>query len=426
MMANPFLVNLPKHSKFLSQEEVPMSDSWQKAYGELKDYIVKNPSIEISEHIIAISADVRPGFYQLFNTVNLNFIKDNFPTSLEQSYALSKNWGEVSQATKDSLKLEALDAETSARFFLLDPGDGLVRGLFDPLFDLLKGKTNLAGFEQTATQILEHRLAKFSHEGYQDWAILSLLKLLATDRIYQAIGSKLGNNLDIDDSSHPGELDGSQEENVPDSAEVHNISFEHSLMSSFLVPKIIGHSTRLKLFIAFGFDFDFTEAGWRARKLSQELEWYKTQDILLEFGRGNLWPDLAIYTNTQREEIIVMADFFQIARPDIIVEFREKKDWYEKGGLELVKRHYNVLKPKLGSFVVCREAVPEDVLKELEPKSEPQPAAENSTPKTTAQPALNLHFLNVGFDIPKLEPIIESIIQAQAKPKEATAEDATT
>jgi len=424
-----------------------MSDSWQKAYGELKDYIVKNPSIEISEHIIAISADVRPGFYQLFNTVNLNFIKDNFPTSLEQSYALSKNWGEVSQATKDSLKLEALDAETSARFFLLDPGDGLVRGLFDPLFDLLKGKTNLAGFEQTATQILEHRLAKFSHEGYQDWAILSLLKLLATDRIYQAIGSKLGNNLDIDDSSHPGELDGSQEENVPDSAEVHNISFEHSLMSSFLVPKIIGHSTRLKLFIAFGFDFDFTEAGWRARKLSPELEWYKIQDILLEFGRGNLWPDLAVYTNTRREEIVVIADYFHIARPDIIVEFREKKDWYEKGGLELVKRHYNVLKPKLGSFVVCRETVPRDVLKELEPKSAPQlaagdstpettaqsapqPAAGDSTPETTAQPTLNLHLLSVGYDIPKLEPIIESIIesiiQAQTKPEEATAEDTTT
>jgi hypothetical protein len=45
-----------------------VSDNWQKAYSELKEYTAKNPQIDIGMNVIAIPGDVRPGFYRLFDT----------------------------------------------------------------------------------------------------------------------------------------------------------------------------------------------------------------------------------------------------------------------------------------------------------------------------------------------------------------------
>ena len=48
-----------------------MPNNWQKACNELKDYIAKHPTIEISMNAICISGDVRPGFYRLFDTARV-------------------------------------------------------------------------------------------------------------------------------------------------------------------------------------------------------------------------------------------------------------------------------------------------------------------------------------------------------------------
>jgi hypothetical protein len=393
-----------------------MPNNWQKAYDELKDYIAKNPGIEIGMNAVCIAGDVRPEFYRLFDTVRTSFIKDNFSALLETSYALSKNWGEVSQAVKESLKLESIDVSIDTGRFLLDSINGLMHGLFDPLFDLLKGEKGLAAFEQTAMRLVEDEFTKYSREAYQLWATASLLKLLSADRVYNVPTS----DYETDESMHPDGMGGSREEKVPDAVGINKISFAHNVIRTFLVPKIIVHSTRPDLFIAFCPDFIFNEGRWRARMTSPEQEWYRISDIALEFGRGKLWPDLAIYTGTHWNGLVMVADYYQIARPDIIVEFREEKGWYEKEGLELVERHYNVLKPKLGSFVVCREEVPEAALKKLESKPVLQSASGGTTVETTAQLALNIHLLSAGYDITKLEPIIESIIKAQTKPEETT------
>ena len=400
-----------------------MSNNWQKAYDELKDYISKNPTIEIAPNIVCISSDVRPEFYRLFYRVLSGFLKDNFPALLEKSYVLSKKWDEASRVAVDSLKLESIDLEANTRGFLLDPLDGLMRVLIDPLFDLLKGKNDLATFEQTAASMVEDRQIAFSHEGYQSWATLSLLKLLATDKVYHVPASEV----DIDPSSHVAmTVVDSIQKSVPDAVEINKISFAHSHMYSFLVPKLIGHSTSLNLFAAFFSDFDYNESRWKARMLTSERKWYGMSNITGEFGRNKLWPNMAIYISEYWKELVVVADCSRMAQPDIIVEFREDSDWYEKEGLETVKRHYNILKPKLGSFVVCLEPVSEAALKELEEKPALQPVAMGTEPVATVEgapqplavvavdeavinPPLNIHLLSVGYDITKLEPIIEAI-----------------
>ncbi len=388
-----------------------MSDSWRKAYDELKKYIAKNPGIEIEPNCVCMASDVRPGFYRLFNMVNASFIKDNFPALLEKAYSLNKQWSEISGEVKDNLKLEAIHVDPGSGWFLLDPNEGLMRELFDLLFDLLKGKKELAAFEQTATQVIEGGFARFFRDGYQCWAIMALLKLLSVDRVYDIPRD----DYDIDPSQHHEDPDGTRLEDAPEAVETNKISFEHNIMFSFMVPKIIAHSTRLGLFAALCTDFNFNEARWRAQKYNPEQEWYQVRDIVRAFGRGGVWPDLAVYTGTHWKELVVVADFFRMARPDIIIEFRVEKDWYEKESLEPVKRHHGVLKPRLGSFVVCLEPAPEAAQRELESMVETQPGAMEATAETTVRLAPDIHLLSVGYDVTKLEPIVEAVLKERTK-----------
>ena len=416
-----------------------MSNNWQKAYDELKEYINNSPGIEIGTNIICIPSDVRTEFYRLFDKVRLGFIEDNLPGLLEQSYVMSKNWNEAAQTAMDTLKIDSIDMDADPSWFLLDPNDGLMRILLDPLFEVLKGKKDLAAFEQAAVVAVKDGFSRYFREGYHSWAVMSLLKLLSTDKVYYVKPA----DIDVDASSHveAAAVEG-LEESVPDATETDKISFKHELMFSFLGPNIIGHSASLNIFAAFVPDFAFSESKWRARGFTTKRDWYEMSDIKREFGGGNLWPDLAVYTGEHKKELTVAADFSRTAQPDIIIEFRIDKDWYEKEGLETVKRHYNILKPKLGSFVVCLEPVSEAALKELEDKPALQPVATGVAPEATVEgapqllavvagdeavikPPLNIYLLSVGYDITRLNPIIEAIIKAQSEPKQAATGNPT-
>ncbi len=412
-----------------------MPHNWQMAYGELKEYIAKHPTITIGMNVIRLDDDVRPEFYRLFGAVCTGFLKDNFPELLEKGHVLSRNWGEISRTMMDSLKLELIDVDPSTRWFLLDPNDGLTRGLFDTLFDLLKGKIDLAAFEQAASRGVTHEFARFYHQGYRYWVTLALLKLLSTDKVYHVPPS----DYDSDPGSHTTLTDGSCEEIAPSAVEMDKISLEPSFMHSFMVPRIIGHSARLNLYTAFSPDFDYNVASWKVKNPDTELEWHEMAGIVREFGEDKLWPDMAIYLGTNHERLTVTADYWRMARPDVTLEFREDQEWYEREGLEPVRRHYNVLKPKLGSFVVCLEPVPEAALKELEDKPEmqrvdtgatheaaqlePQAVAGVAITGTPVQPSFDIHLLSVGYDLSKLEPIVETMLKVQTKSEEATIEN---
>jgi hypothetical protein len=391
-----------------------MPNNWQKVYDALKDYIAKNPSIEISSSVVAIPGDIRPEFYRLFDTIRVNFIKDNFPTELEKSYALSKHWAETSQYVINNMKLEAIEIQASVRWFLLDPINGLMRGLFDPLFDLFKGRTTLNLFEQTAAQIVKDDFTKFFREGYQRWAEVALIKLLAADKVYSVPAADYNTDASMMEGDPSGGL---REEGVPEPVETHKIAFEISYMCSFLSPRIILHSTKLNRFISFR--PEFYEARWKARLLSEYQEWYSIRAIEKEFGQTQLWPELAVYLSDDLVDLMVVADYHKVARPDIIVDFKEDHEWFSKEGLELVKRHHDVLKPKLGSFVICREPAPEAAIKGLEPKPVIQAVSTSKTatpePEQVIEPKRNVSIISAGYDITKLEAVVEAMLNAGKK-----------
>jgi hypothetical protein len=137
-----------------------------------------------------------------------------------------------------------------------------------------------------------------------------------------------------------------------------------------------------------------------------------------------MWPDLAIYLDDRLDELSLIADCYQMARPDILVEFMEDADWYSSGRLESVKRHQAMLKPRLGTFVFCREEVPQAAIKELEPVPAPGPAGQSPAESAGAQaapaaePPTEIRLLYVNYDLTRMEPVVEAVLKARAASKE--------
>ena len=378
-----------------------MSQNWLHTLLNLKAYVSSHPDIEVSSNAICIPADKRPGFYNLFNAVCLEFLSEHFPAFLEQGSRLHQAWTVASLALRDTLNLNDIKVPAGTKWFLLDPADGLVRVLIDPLFDVLKGKQDPASFEKVGTALVADVFRKFFKEGYRLWAAVALMRAISADRAYQ---------VPVTDYYDPSIADmtdlrpGTHKENVASPRETNKMVSEQVPLCTFLVPALIVHSTRLGSYAAFR--DNFCEARWQARTFSPAQEWLSVSEITGEFGQADLWPDLAIYLNPDLKELNLVADYYQVARPDVVLEFKEDPDWYEKEGLQSVKRHYNVLKPRLGSFVICREPPGPSALDEAKLVAA---APAGSVSGVNYQQGPGIQLLYVGYDPSRLDAVIRAL-----------------
>ncbi len=379
-----------------------MSDNWRKAYSELKEYIAKNPQIEISMKVIAIPEDVRHEFYRLFDAARLAFLKEKGQTLLDEAAPLSSNYTRAAQEVTKSLGLSEIKVEAGLNWFLSDPENGLVRQLADPLFNLLKGKIDINTFEGDTAESIESSFRQLFQSGYEKWVVLSLANLLAPDKAL-AIPAKV-----IQDMCWELEADektGLSEKLVPGPEEMKSLSLEHEWEPAFIIANLIVHSTKLNRYVSITADLD--DAMWTADGVSGKREWQHLRELGMLYTPVASWPDLVIHIDDQPENIALVADFSRFCRPDIIVECVEQADWYQKGGLDRVKQNHAFLKPRLGSYVVSRLPAPEEAFKDLIP----EPAAGEPAPQEQPEKQpLDIHILTVGFDSSKLAPIIDALL----------------
>ncbi len=388
-----------------------MSEGWQAALKNLTDYISQHPNIEISGSSVAIPGDVRAGFYRLFDEVTREFVSGNLPSELKLGSVLSGKWAELSRSVIRDLKLDSIDMLLSTKWFLDDPLDGLTRSLFDPLFDVLKGEDDAEHFETVAIELLRRDFDRHYREGYRRWAIVALIKALAPDRLLLAPAQDSYTESNLDHSG--GGAVGLPNGEVPEPVDTKTLSFISAPMNAFLAPKIIIRSTLLDAFVSLRPDFH--ETLWESRSYSGVHEWLDINDLIQTHGKHWLWPDMVVYTADRPRDLALVADFTRIARPDMNVEFRERADWFEKEGTGLILRHHRVLKPRLGSFVVCCEPVPAAAREgfgaalasaETGPES---PAGAEGTP--------GIRLLSVGYDTSELQPIVAELVSKQQQMK---------
>ncbi len=394
-----------------------MSDNWQKAYSELKEYTAKNPQIEIGMNVIAIPRDVRPEFYRLFDMARVAFLKEKYQTLLDEAASLSSNYAQAAQETTRSLGLSEIKVPASLNWFLADPVSGLIRPLFDPLFSLLKGKIDIDAFEYEATASTESSFRQLFQWGYKEWVVLSLVNLLAPDRALEVPIEYIQDRVDEIEWDLK---DGLVEMEVPDLKEMELLSLgeRHDTEAAFILPDLIVRSAKLNRYVSI--TADLSDVVLTAKEVSSKREWNRLRE-LVRYTRIDGWPDLVIYVDDQPEDIALVADFGRFCRPDIIVECMEQVDWYQKGGLDKVKQNYDFLKPRLGSYVVSRVPVPEEAWRELTPEpaaGEPAPEQKTPPPEQPKKQPLDIHILTVGYDQSRLAPIIDALLPG----KEAAGE----
>lgn len=391
-----------------------MSSRWQEAYARLQGFIKAKPSITISTLVLAIPGDVRTEFYRLFDDVRLAFVEERFPAFLEEAAILGQNYTRAEQEVKELLKLDSIVALGFLDRFLHEPKSELIKGLFNPLFELLRGTVDEGTFEQQSERDIQTTFERSHRLGYAKWVVLSLVKLLESDRLFTVTPPE--SKLDGHNEPLLCEVD------VPSPQDSKILSFEHGPdnFPPFITPHFIVHSAKLNRYVAVRTEL-FKTAEYIALNYSDKREWYRIESMEKEYKSAMTNPSLLIYIGDELDELALIADKDRMCRPDMIVEYRELRDW-DDNDVPAKTKLYDVLNPRLGRYIVSREPVPVQVSPEAPAK--PAAAVAQQLPveqATETEKGNAIHSLMIGFEQSKLEPIMETMVNSNSQALEKMA-----
>ncbi len=284
-------------------------------------------------------------------------------------------------------------------------------------------------FEEKSLQNIETYCRFLSLAGYEKWVSLCLIKILDADKNFQVYVRH------IERAEHALVESAATEEEVAQPQESNYISFDHTGEDLLAVVDFIIHSKNIDKYISFRSKVDRAIA--TATNASNKREWYPNYSAIT-FGYGLT----LLYVANIPREISLVADAKRFCRPDLVIESRVQKGWHENGGLEEIKFHHSILRPRLGTYVVSKEIVPKQVYdKFISPEEEvaegeikattsmhiPEFVSEKNGIEdisekpskekyqhNTAQQNINkegerIRVLSVGYDQNKLETIISSL-----------------
>ncbi len=374
--------------------------NWEKLYLDLRDYVARTPQIEIDRSFMVIPAEVRPEFNRHFDAVRVAFVEDKFPDLLAEATELSRHYRAEAQEAARSLKLSDIKLPVNLQALVADPLSGLTRYLFDPLFDLVKGKTDFMTFERQASETVEDNFKKVFRQGYEEWVYLSLVNLLAPDKALAVPAY----DLEITTRElEPDEKRGIYKAEVPAPKETKTLSFDRAgAEPPFVISDIVLHSTRLNRYVAMR--SDLKDSPYSAKDVSENREWLKVREVgILYRPTFSSWPDIVMCVEDQPRDIALIADFSRFCRPDVIVECVEQTGWHRTEELSKVNREYDFFRPFKGTFIVSKEPIP-DALKKLEVHAAQE----------TGSDLKNIHIISAGYNKSALQPIVEALQDARA------------
>ena len=340
-------------------------------------FIADHPEIEIASSVVSMPESVRAQFYNLFNGARGAFLQERFPEHLDKSAVLLGRYRKAEEKLQGLMSLEGAPTASELERFLQDPKGTFARELFDPLFDLLKGKESVETFEKKASDKVEALAPAVFRGGYEKWAILSLVDLLEAEKAFRVNVRNL----------HAGERTKSTAhapfEEVPAPQESASFLFSQSRNAIFAVPDLIVRSCRLNRFV--GIRSEFREGLHHAWNASQEREWHSVDTellILLQSG-----PTL-VYMAERPESVALVADVEKCARPDLVLWCRDTSVRTQRESLERAAQVDRRLKPLKGSYMVASDPWPESC---------------------GSEQTAGIRLLTVGYDIDRLRPVVDAL-----------------
>ncbi|MBN1369244.1 MAG: hypothetical protein JW954_03270 [Dehalococcoidaceae bacterium] len=374
-----------------------MDYNWQEDLRTLEGYVKTRPAIKIESASVTIPSDVRDEFYVCFDRVRENFIRQYFSREL---------------ALAEELKFEFFKAETKAvaalglhgqtkiaaplRWLVNDPLNGMMRPVFNPLFDLLKEKITPEDFEQTGRLDIQSYFNRYYNLGYERWMVFSLLKWLEPS---EALAMPV-HDCNLYSSSMEGDSQYERSEVPPSLEPLSEMIFDHSTHVTFTVPELIVYSLKLKKYVAL--KTGFVEPNWKARILSDERQWLDLKPMVQVFTALNPWPNVMLYIGDHPDDIRVVADKYRLCRPDIILDTLTGKEQPDSAVINRIKDHHRLIKPVSGGGVVCRTRVDLDSLTD----------AGDSEETGALTPAVKS--VDAGYDYARLAEAFEELMPVSA------------
>jgi hypothetical protein len=366
-----------------------MSDNFRQTYAALKDFLARHPEIEIGDSVTSIPEEVRAEFYGRFNAVRNAFVEVQFPQYLDRAAILLEKYRKAEENLTGLLSWEDDPIIARLQRFLRDPMDSLTRELFDPLFDLLKGRESIESFMEKASAGIEALFPAVFRSGYEKWAVLSLAKMCEAEKAFR---------VDVR-SLNPGERAKSAAqapfEEVPAPRESASFFFSQNRNAIFAVPDFIFSSSMSKGFI--GIRTEHREGLYNAWSASPERAWYPVDtdlSILLE--------DLTlVYVAEQAESIALIADAAKFCRPDLILWCIDTQSLSQEEALQKMTRVDSRIKPPKGSYIIANTGWPGS------------DSTENSLPAIGGEQSEGIHLLTVGYEESRLMPVVETLINAK-------------
>ena len=371
-----------------------MSKSFRRAYEVLTGFIAAHSEIEIGESVTSIPGEVRTDFYNFFNAARDAFVEERFPAYLNEAGLVLEQYRKAEERSRRLFSLQETEVATATQKFLLNPIETLTRELFDPLFDLLKGRESIDSFEKRAAGIIENLFPIVYRGAYEKWATLSLVELLEADK---ALGVEVR---EMRPHERPRLALLAPMEDVPVPIESASFLFSQPRNMIFAVPDLIVHSPKLNRFV--GIRTEFSEGLYNAWYPSSNREWYSLDmdlQVLLTYGLT------LVYVAEQAEDIALVADASRFCRPDLILWCVDTQSLAQKEAMEIVARVDGFLQPTKGIYIIANNPWPEP--------AEPSGNEQETQP---VEQASGVHVLTVGYDQSQLMPIVEALTEQPETP----------
>jgi hypothetical protein len=345
-----------------------IESQWKRKFEILKDYIASHPDMHIDRHEIYMPEGLRDRFYEYFDDVRRTIVESWDSPFCFEVYSLAKNYleSENSLSSMSNLHIE-LPLDLSS--FLRDPKQGMMRLIYNRLFELIQGKMSEDDFENMAEVDLAANATNMFRMGYAAWAALALILQLEPDGFF-------GIALD--------------EEQKPRMVGIDEIAFGRQFHHpAKRIPEFIFHSKKLGRPIAF------------KMPLAREVESYyvpvemPTQRLLRNRNGDsssaidNRMMFLSIVPNLKKTPIFADLHERTINGPDITIECLMERDLSDSEAIRRVQRRVEIMNPRFGGTAVI-----------MDPQSK----------SGSLKMGESLDVFSVGLDRSRLQPIIDKLV----------------
>jgi hypothetical protein len=314
-----------------------LESHWKHEYGILKDYIASNPEIHINPYEVCIPEDLRGRFYQYFDNIRGAVVESWSSTFGFDACFLSKNFIASANTLSETLNLN-IELPLDLSSFLRTPKEGMMRLIYNRLFELVQGKIPEDDFERIAEGDLAAEATGMFRIGYETWVALALIVLMEPDELFGVA------------------LDG---DNKPLVTEIGKIAFGRQFHHpAKRIPEFILHSNKMDRYIAF------------KMPLAREVNSYH---VPVEFPTQRLLRNrngdtssaldhrmifLSVVKNLK--EAPVFADIHKrtINGPDLSIEFVMEQDLSDSEMIEQIQNRLEIMKPRLGGTLVLMDSKP--------------------------------------------------------------------